>query len=59
MPVLLTIVSVVCVRTPIWPFERYSDGFIDLQVYRLGIEAMRDGADMYGQLPKTTIDTTT
>ncbi|TCJ95548.1 alpha-1,2-mannosyltransferase [Nocardia alba] len=55
MPVLLTIVSVVCVRTPIWPFERYSDGFIDLQVYRLGIEAMRDGADMYGQLPKTTI----
>ncbi|MFD4351769.1 glycosyltransferase 87 family protein [Nocardia sp. NPDC058518] len=55
VPVLLTIVSVVCVRTPLWPFERYSDGFIDLQVYRLGIEAMRDGADMYGQLPKTTI----
>ncbi|PKV81776.1 alpha-1,2-mannosyltransferase [Nocardia fluminea] len=55
MPVLLTVVSVVCVRTPIWPFERYSDGFIDLQVYRLGIEAMRDGADIYGQLPKTTI----
>ncbi|MFD3743379.1 glycosyltransferase family 87 protein [Nocardia sp. NPDC058633] len=55
VPVLLTIVSVVCVRTPIWPFERYSDGFIDLQVYRLGIEAMRDGADMYGQLPKTSI----
>ncbi|WP_170112228.1 glycosyltransferase 87 family protein [Nocardia fluminea] len=55
VPVLLTVVSVVCVRTPIWPFERYSDGFIDLQVYRLGIEAMRDGADIYGQLPKTTI----
>ncbi|MFF2392086.1 glycosyltransferase 87 family protein [Nocardia sp. NPDC058114] len=55
VPVLLTIVSVVCVRTPIWPFERYSGGFIDLQVYRLGIEAMRDGADMYGQLPKTSI----
>lgn len=54
MPVLLTIVSVVCVRTPLWPFERYSGGFIDLQVYRLGIEAMRDGADLYGQLPKTT-----
>jgi alpha-1,2-mannosyltransferase len=55
VPVLLTVVSVVCVRTPIWPFERYSGGFIDLQVYRLGIEAMRDGADMYGQLPKTSI----
>ncbi|MFD4459822.1 glycosyltransferase 87 family protein [Nocardia sp. NPDC058480] len=54
VPVLLTIVSVVCVRTPLWPFERYSGGFIDLQVYRLGIEAMRDGADLYGQLPKTT-----
>ncbi len=55
MPVLLTIVSVGCVWAPIWPFERYSGGFIDLQVYRLGIEAMRDGADMYGQLPKTSI----
>ncbi|MFD3508787.1 glycosyltransferase family 87 protein [Nocardia sp. NPDC058666] len=55
VPVLLTVISVVCVKTPIWPFERYSGSFIDLQVYRLGIEAMRDGADMYGQLPKTSI----
>ncbi|WP_227996065.1 glycosyltransferase 87 family protein [Nocardia australiensis] len=40
---------------PIWPFQRISKGFIDLQVYRLGIEALRDGADMYGQLPQTTL----
>ncbi|MEV0336174.1 glycosyltransferase family 87 protein [Nocardia sp. NPDC050717] len=54
VPVLLTVVSIVCVRIPVWPFEQYSGGFIDLQVYRLGIDAMRDGADMYGQLPKTS-----
>ncbi|MFC4128495.1 glycosyltransferase 87 family protein [Nocardia rhizosphaerae] len=54
VPVLLTVVSVVCVRIPLWPFEQYSGGFIDLQVYRLGIEAMRDGADLYGELPKTS-----
>ncbi|NKX85890.1 DUF2029 domain-containing protein [Nocardia coubleae] len=55
MPVLLGVVAVVCMRTPLWPFEPYSGAFIDLQVYRLGIEAMRDGADMYGQLPKTSV----
>ncbi|MEV0432678.1 glycosyltransferase 87 family protein [Nocardia sp. NPDC050413] len=55
VPVLLGVVAVVCMRTPLWPFEPYSGAFIDLQVYRLGIEAMRDGADMYGQLPKTSI----
>ncbi|WP_167659925.1 glycosyltransferase 87 family protein [Nocardia mangyaensis] len=54
VPVLLTMASVFCVWLPVWPFERYSGGFIDLQVYRLGIEAMRDGADLYGQLPKTS-----
>ncbi|MFC6010219.1 glycosyltransferase 87 family protein [Nocardia lasii] len=54
VPVLLTALSIVCVREPLWIFERYSGGFIDLQVYRLGIEAMRDGADLYGQLPKTS-----
>jgi alpha-1,2-mannosyltransferase len=40
---------------PLWPFKKITGGFIDLQVYRLGIEALRDGADMYGQLPQTTI----
>ncbi len=54
MPVLLTIAAVIYSELPGWPFKGYSGGFIDLQVYRLGIEAMRDGADMYGQLPKTT-----
>ncbi len=52
---VLGVVAVVCMRTPLWPFEPYSGAFIDLQVYRLGIEAMRDGADMYGQLPKTSV----
>ncbi|MBO0856781.1 MAG: DUF2029 domain-containing protein, partial [Nocardia sp.] len=28
--------------------------YIDLQVYRLGVQAMWHGADMYGSLPKTT-----
>ncbi len=51
---LLTIAALVYIELPGWPFKGYSGGFIDLQVYRLGIEAMRDGADMYGQLPKTT-----
>lgn len=51
---LLAAVSAFCVWLPVWPFDRYSGGFIDLQVYRLGIEAMRDGADLYGELPKTS-----
>ncbi|MFC9962846.1 glycosyltransferase 87 family protein [Nocardia ignorata] len=55
VPMVLGVVAVVCMRTPLWPFEPYSGAFIDLQVYRLGIEAMRDGADMYGQLPKTSV----
>lgn len=34
--------------------KKYSGDFIDLQVYQLGIEAMRHGSDLYGQLPKTS-----
>ncbi|MFC4376365.1 glycosyltransferase 87 family protein [Nocardia halotolerans] len=52
--VLLAVGSLVYYWTPLWPFDRYSGGFIDLQVYRLGIEAMRDGGDLYGELPKTS-----
>jgi alpha-1,2-mannosyltransferase len=55
VPVLLVAFSTWCLMRPLWPFKRITGGFIDLQVYRLGIEALRDGADMYGQLPQTTI----
>lgn len=55
VPVLLIAFATLCLTMPLWPFHRITGGFIDLQVYRLGIEALRDGADMYGQLPQTTI----
>ncbi len=55
VPPLLVGFTTLCLLYPIWPFQRISKGFIDLQVYRLGIEALRDGADMYGQLPQTTL----
>src|SRR6478672_7713486 len=55
VPVLLVAFVTWCLLAPLWPFHRITGGFIDLQVYRLGIEALRDGADMYGQLPQTTI----
>ncbi|WP_433601777.1 glycosyltransferase 87 family protein [Nocardia sp. CA-135953] len=55
VPVLLVGFATWCLMAPLWPFHRITGGFIDLQVYRLGIEALRDGADMYGQLPQTTI----
>jgi alpha-1,2-mannosyltransferase len=32
-------------------------GFIDLDVYRLGVQAWLHGADMYGQLPPTQVGT--
>ncbi|WP_082393309.1 glycosyltransferase 87 family protein [Nocardia arizonensis] len=55
LPVLLVIFAVWCLTTPIWPCEEISRGFIDLQVYRLGVETLRHGGDMYGQLPQTTL----
>ncbi|MGW4326298.1 glycosyltransferase 87 family protein [Nocardia sp. NPDC004573] len=54
-PVLSLAFSAFCLLTPVWPFHKITGGFIDLQVYRLGVDAMRHGADMYGQLPQTTI----
>ncbi len=41
--------------TSVWPFKEISGGFIDLQVYRLGVDTLRHGGDLYGQLPQTTI----
>lgn len=55
VPALCTGFAYLCLTLPIWPFQEISRGFIDLQVYRLGIETLRDGGDLYGQLPKTTI----
>ncbi|MGQ4600772.1 glycosyltransferase 87 family protein [Nocardia sp. R6R-6] len=54
-PVLAVAFSAFCLLAPVWPFREITGGFIDLQVYRLGVDAMRHGADMYGQLPQTTI----
>ncbi|WP_084505907.1 glycosyltransferase 87 family protein [Nocardia harenae] len=54
-PVLTTVLAVLCLTRPIWPIEEISRGFIDLQVYRLGVEALRGGGDMYGELPQTTL----
>ncbi|MFR9749618.1 glycosyltransferase 87 family protein [Nocardia sp. 004] len=54
-PVLSAAFSAFVLLAPVWPLHRITGGFIDLQVYRLGVDAMRDGADMYGQLPQTTV----
>ncbi|QLY33152.1 DUF2029 domain-containing protein [Nocardia huaxiensis] len=55
VPVLCTGFAALCLMVPLWPFKEISDSFIDLQVYRLGIETLRDGGDLYGQLPKTSV----
>ncbi|WP_084525500.1 glycosyltransferase 87 family protein [Nocardia vaccinii] len=54
-PTLLT-VSVLWLVFPSWPMKPISRAFIDLQVYRLGVQAAMHGVDMYGSLPKTTLD---
>ncbi|MGN2636365.1 glycosyltransferase 87 family protein [Nocardia takedensis] len=55
LPVLLVIFATLCLTTPLWPCKEITAEFIDLQVYRLGVETLRDGGDMYGQLPQTTL----
>lgn len=55
VPALLVAFTTLCLTLPLWPFKEITGGFIDLQVYRLGVETLRDGGDMYGQLPQTTI----
>ncbi|MFG1796564.1 glycosyltransferase 87 family protein [Nocardia sp. NPDC049149] len=54
-PVLSAAFTAFCLLLPVWPYQKITGGFIDLQVYRLGVDALRHGADMYGQLPQTTI----
>ncbi|WP_194815004.1 glycosyltransferase 87 family protein [Nocardia sp. XZ_19_385] len=59
VPALLAVVAYLFLTGPIWPVQAVDGGvpitgdFIDLQVYRLGVEALRDGGNMYGQLPET------
>ncbi len=55
VPALLVAFTALCLTQPLWPFKEITGGFIDLQVYRLGVETLRHGGDMYGQLPQTTI----
>lgn len=55
VPALLVVVAAVWLTLPIWPCKQITGGFIDLQVYRLGVETLRHGGDMYGQLPQTTL----
>ncbi|MEV6069226.1 glycosyltransferase 87 family protein [Nocardia sp. NPDC052001] len=55
LPALLSGFTYLCLTRPIWPFSKITGGFIDLQVYRIGIETLRHGGDLYGQLPQTTI----
>ncbi|MBF6516888.1 DUF2029 domain-containing protein [Nocardia cyriacigeorgica] len=48
VPVLLAIV------VASWLSDHISRGFIDLEVYRIGIDTLRDGGDLYGDLPETS-----
>ncbi|MEV0245570.1 glycosyltransferase 87 family protein [Nocardia sp. NPDC050712] len=61
IPALLVVVAYRFLTGAIWPVQlangdvAITGDFIDLQVYRLGIETLRDGGNMYGELPKTGI----
>ncbi|MBF6132314.1 DUF2029 domain-containing protein [Nocardia otitidiscaviarum] len=55
VPLLCAGLATLCLTASVWPFKEISGGFIDLQVYRLGIDTLRRGGDLYGQLPQTTI----
>ncbi|MBF6060639.1 DUF2029 domain-containing protein [Nocardia terpenica] len=55
VPVVLIAVCGYWLLHPSWPLIPIKREFIDLQVYRLGVQAMWHGADMYGTLPKTTL----
>ncbi|MFI9509625.1 glycosyltransferase 87 family protein [Nocardia sp. NPDC052566] len=55
VPVLLAGFTALFLLLPIWPAKEITGGFIDLQVYRIGIDALLDGSNMYGELPQTTL----
>ncbi|GGL43611.1 glycosyltransferase 87 family protein [Nocardia jinanensis] len=56
LPLLAVIVTWVCMSHPIDPFRAISGEYIDLEVYRLGVEQWRAGGDLYGHLPETGAD---
>lgn len=56
LPLLAVIVTWVCMSRPIDPFRPISGEYIDLEVYRLGVEQWRSGGDLYGHLPETAAD---
>ncbi|MFI5716799.1 glycosyltransferase 87 family protein [Nocardia sp. NPDC051750] len=56
LPLLAVIVTWVCMSRPIDPFRAISGEYIDLEVYRLGVEEWRAGGDLYGHLPETAAD---
>ncbi len=55
IPPTLIAVSVVWLMHPTYPLQPISRVYIDLQVYREGVQAAIHGANMYGTLPKTTL----
>ncbi|WP_327147451.1 glycosyltransferase 87 family protein [Nocardia sp. NBC_01329] len=56
LPLLAVVVTWVCMSHPIDPFRAISGEYIDLEVYRLGVEQWRSGGDLYGHLPETAAD---
>ncbi|MFQ6227251.1 glycosyltransferase 87 family protein [Nocardia sp. NPDC002869] len=56
LPLLAVVVTWVCMSHPIDPFRAISGEYIDLEVYRLGVEEWRAGGDLYGHLPETAAD---
>ncbi|RJO70970.1 DUF2029 domain-containing protein [Nocardia panacis] len=55
LPLVLIAGSAVYQLLPLWPLERFDGVYIDLQVYRLGVQALFDGRDMYATLPATSL----
>ncbi|MGW0180855.1 glycosyltransferase 87 family protein [Nocardia sp. NPDC003345] len=56
LPLLAVLVTWFCMSRPIDPFHGISGRYIDLEVYRLGVEEWRSGGDLYGHLPETAAD---
>lgn len=56
LPLLAVLVTWVLMSRPFDPFHAISGEYIDLEVYRLGVEEWRSGGDLYGELPETGAD---
>lgn len=51
LPVTVIVVGLSVSLSPLWG---HRGGYIDLEVYRLGVQAWQHGKDLYGHLPDTT-----